>query len=48
MTLVHVFNEGFYNWFTLGVRKNNIFIHPFGPLIFSEEDVIEIINFVKR
>ena len=48
MTLVHISNSVLYNWSTLGLRKNNIFIHPFGPLICSEEDAIEIINFIKR
>lgn len=48
MTLDHIFNESLYNWFALGLRKNNIFIHPFGQLIFSEEDADEIIKFIKR
>lgn len=48
MTLNHNMNQGFYNWFSLGIKWHTIFIHPFGPFRFTDEDADEIIKFIKR
>lgn len=48
MTLSDIKNQGLYCWFTFGLRKSNLFMHPFGPFRFDEHDAANIISYIKR
>jgi len=48
MTLSDIKNQGLYHWFTIGLRKYNVFIHSFGPFRFDGEDAADVIMYIKR
>jgi len=48
MTLNDKKNNGLYNWYSIGVKKHKLYIHPFVMFKFDGEKADMIIKFMSR